>query len=229
MKSLIVKVIEKYKKIQQERKEVRKRIDQRRESELALPEGYRSPIQYIKENCAFYEPKDYIGDGTGSAYPIYMKYGDKKTLDGLNQLSLSDKRTNDELVDWIEETRNLSSLGYNVLGVHSVLTDAVLAFRMSSDKTLEQCMLDEGVIGKTFVDWQDSLHPFMVKGLEFNRFDHFSIKTNYAIPDWRAYKQVDRDLLDSRELKSKYTELNTSCKDTPSSCEALNQGYVVYQ
>jgi hypothetical protein len=186
-----------------------KLTESRREAllRLGIPEIYRDPINFMRENCAVYEPSNYLGDGTGPAYPIYLIYDNPKTLEGLKKLSTEDRRSNQELIEWAKASskRQLDSIN-KILprgsdeSLQRVLTDAVLAYRITNNRTIRHYLLSGGIIGKTFVDWRDPQFPYSVKELVAEN-DHLSILTNYSSPDWRTCRAINDELLTHRELK----------------------------
>lgn len=80
------------------------------------------------------------------------------------------------------------------------LQEAVLAVRLTSEKTLKDYLLSEGILGKTFVDFQDPLHPYTVLEIYEDREGYASIKTKREGSESKL-EPLNRSL-QNRELRS---------------------------
>ena len=110
--------------------------------------------QWIKQNCQW--SKDYYHPDV----PI-IEYGFPKTREALKSLAESDPRTNEELMEMIKRQPD----GYYCGNYSQKLANAILTERLSSEKTLMDCILEGDFIGRTFRSYEYPLSTYEVQGI----------------------------------------------------------------
>ena len=202
----------------------REAVKRRREYVKSWIEEYRKAGDYIRQNCTYRE--GIMREG-GDFYSDIIVLGTDKTNKGLGALSESDVRSNEDLVSWLDNEDKWNELAYKhklswgseryvmvddeeLVDTHlsKRLTEAVLAVRLSHDKTLQNYLLEGGILGRTFVDYTNPRSAYIVEGIspcriEINPYvkniDNMGLIMN--ISGSKKEEHITKHLHD-RELKS---------------------------
>ncbi len=145
--------------------------------------------EWIKQNC------EYTQDYYHPDVPV-IEYGFPKTRAALKSLAQSDPRTNEELIAFTQ--RSFDSY-YHGCYSHTLAT-AILTERLSSEKTLQDCLLEANLVGRTFRSYDSHLNSYQVIGIPIHWHRGFQVEITIKSGD-REYNSNLVSHLNDRLVK----------------------------